>query len=211
MRTRSSLLLIAPAILIIGIFMLIPMFIALAYSFMTANAYGGVEMPATFDAYIQFLYQRDFDDSLIFVPDYIFIILRSIYLAVATTITCLVLGLPEVRLGILPGFGGTLRLPRTIGVTAALPLALTGRNVRARQALSLGLVDRLVAPELLERAAIAVAAGDAPRRRRRPFGKTIADAVLGRTIPGRFVLARLTRGARPQTGAGSLAPVQSHG
>ena len=94
MRTRSSLLLIAPAILIIGIFMLIPMFIALAYSFMTANAYGGVEMPATFDAYIQFLYQRDFDDSLIFVPDYIFIILRSIYLAVATTITCLVLGLP---------------------------------------------------------------------------------------------------------------------
>jgi 3-hydroxyacyl-CoA dehydrogenase/enoyl-CoA hydratase/3-hydroxybutyryl-CoA epimerase len=112
---------------------------------------------------------------------------------VAADDASLVLGLPEVRLGVLPGFGGTLRLPRTIGVTAALPLALTGRNVRARQALSLGLVDRLVAPELLERTAIAVAAGDAPRRKKRPFGKAVADAVLGRTIPGRFALARLTR------------------
>src|SRR5215475_3007585 len=94
MGRRSTLLLIAPAVLTIGIFMLIPMFIALAYSFMTANPYGGVLLPFTFDAYIQFLYQRDFDDSLVFVPDYIFIILRSIYLAVATTITCLILGLP---------------------------------------------------------------------------------------------------------------------
>ncbi|HVI89565.1 MAG TPA: ABC transporter permease [Dongiaceae bacterium] len=94
MRLKGSFLLISPAILTIGIFMMIPMCIALVYSFMTANPYGGVEWPTTFDAYVQFFYQRDFDDSLVFAPDYIFIILRSIYLAVATTAVCLVLGLP---------------------------------------------------------------------------------------------------------------------
>jgi spermidine/putrescine transport system permease protein len=94
MGRRSALLLVAPAVLVIGVFMLIPMFIALGYSFMTANPYGGVQAPMTFDAYIQFLYQRDFDDRMVFAPDYIFIILRSIYLAVATTVICLVLGLP---------------------------------------------------------------------------------------------------------------------
>ena len=85
---------LAPAVLVIGVFMLIPMFIALAYSFMTADPYGGVQAPFTFDAYIQFLYQRDFDDSLIFASDYILIIARSIYLAVSTTVICLALGLP---------------------------------------------------------------------------------------------------------------------
>jgi len=94
MRRQSTWLLVAPAVLVIGVFMLIPMFIALAYSFMTADPYGGVQPPMTFDAYIQFLYQRDFDDSLVFASDYILIIARSIYLAVATTGICLVLGLP---------------------------------------------------------------------------------------------------------------------
>ncbi|MET1027115.1 MAG: ABC transporter permease, partial [Dongiaceae bacterium] len=94
MPLKRTLILIAPSALIIGVFMLIPMFIAVAYSFMTANPYGGVTPPATLDAYIQFLYQRDFDDSLVFSTDYIFIILRSVYLAVATTVICLVLGLP---------------------------------------------------------------------------------------------------------------------
>ena len=94
MGAKRTLFLIAPAVLVIGIFMLIPMFIAMGYSFMTANPYGGVNLPLTFDAYVQFLFQRDFDDTLVFAPDYIFIILRSIYLAVATTLICLVLGLP---------------------------------------------------------------------------------------------------------------------
>ncbi len=94
MGAKRTLFLIAPAVLVIGIFMLIPMFIAMGYSFMTANPYGGVNLPLTVDAYIQFLYQRDFDDTLVFAPDYIFIILRSIYLAVATTLICLALGLP---------------------------------------------------------------------------------------------------------------------
>jgi 3-hydroxyacyl-CoA dehydrogenase/enoyl-CoA hydratase/3-hydroxybutyryl-CoA epimerase len=59
------------------------------------------------------------------------------------------LGLPEVQLGLHPGFGGTVRTVRLIGVRAAMELMLTGRPVRAQQALKLGLLDRLVpAPEL---------------------------------------------------------------
>jgi spermidine/putrescine transport system permease protein len=94
MTRKSSFALIAPAFLVIGIFMVLPLLIAVAYSFMTANPYGGVTMPLTFDAYIQFLFQRDFDDSLFFSWSYIIIIARSIYLALATTFLCLVLGFP---------------------------------------------------------------------------------------------------------------------
>ncbi len=55
------------------------------------------------------------------------------------------LGLPEVQLGIHPGFGGTVRSVRLLGVRAAMALMLTGRSVRADRALKTGLVDRLVA------------------------------------------------------------------
>lgn len=53
------------------------------------------------------------------------------------------LGLPEVLLGLLPGAGGTQRLPRLIGARAALELMLSGRHLNAREALDLGVVDRL--------------------------------------------------------------------
>ena len=56
----------------------------------------------------------------------------------------LTLGLPEVQLGIHPGFGGTVRSVRLLGVRAAMSLMLTGRSVRADRALKIGLVDRLV-------------------------------------------------------------------
>ncbi|MFL9929671.1 3-hydroxyacyl-CoA dehydrogenase NAD-binding domain-containing protein [Paraburkholderia sp. RL18-103-BIB-C] len=53
------------------------------------------------------------------------------------------LGLPEVQLGLLPGAGGTQRTPRLIGAAAALDLILSGRHAGAKEALALGLVDRL--------------------------------------------------------------------
>ena len=59
------------------------------------------------------------------------------------------IGLPEVMLGIHPGWGGTARLPRLIGAPQALPLMLTGRAVGANEAKSLGLVDALTSYELL--------------------------------------------------------------
>ncbi|HEY9131522.1 MAG TPA: 3-hydroxyacyl-CoA dehydrogenase NAD-binding domain-containing protein [Dyella sp.] len=63
------------------------------------------------------------------------------------------IGLPEVMLGIHPGWGGTARLPRLIGATEALPIMLTGRPLSAKRALALGVVDRLAPPaELLAEA-----------------------------------------------------------
>lgn len=67
------------------------------------------------------------------------------------------LGLPEIKLGIIPGAGGTQRLPRLIGAAAAFPLMLSGEPVSAESAAALGLVDKIVIGDLVE-AAVAFAA-----------------------------------------------------
>jgi 3-hydroxyacyl-CoA dehydrogenase / enoyl-CoA hydratase / 3-hydroxybutyryl-CoA epimerase len=54
------------------------------------------------------------------------------------------LGLPEVKLGLLPGSGGTQRLPRLVGIPRALDMMLTGKQIRAPQARRMGLVDDVV-------------------------------------------------------------------
>ena len=66
------------------------------------------------------------------------------------------LGQPEVKLGIVPGYGGTQRLPRLIGRGAALRLLLTGEMINAAEALRLGLVDQVVAPDALLETATAL-------------------------------------------------------
>lgn len=63
-------------------------------------------------------------------------------------------GLPEVKLGLIPGYGGTQRLPRLVGVGRALELVMTGRTVTADEALSVGLVNRIVEPPGLDAAKI---------------------------------------------------------
>jgi 3-hydroxyacyl-CoA dehydrogenase/enoyl-CoA hydratase/3-hydroxybutyryl-CoA epimerase len=65
-----------------------------------------------------------------------------------------VLALPEVQLGLLPGAGGTQRLPRLIGLQRALDMILTSRNVRAKKAYQMGLVDELVHPAILREVAL---------------------------------------------------------
>lgn len=64
------------------------------------------------------------------------------------------MGQPEVKLGLVPGYGGTQRLPRLVGPSAALRLLLTGEMIAAAEALRIGLVDEVVpAGELMERGA----------------------------------------------------------
>jgi enoyl-CoA hydratase len=67
-------------------------------------------------------------------------------------------GQPEIKLGIIPGAGGTQRLPRAIGKSKAMDLVLTGRMMDAQEAERAGLVARIVAPDKLVDEAIAVAA-----------------------------------------------------
>jgi len=77
------------------------------------------------------------------------------------------LGLPEIKLGIIPGAGGTQRLPRLIGATKAFPMMLSGEPVVAEKAAELGLVDKVEAGELVEAAAalaLALAGEGAPPR-----------------------------------------------
>jgi 3-hydroxyacyl-CoA dehydrogenase len=66
-------------------------------------------------------------------------------------------GLPEVNIGLLPGAGGTQRLPRIVGVEKALEMVTSGVHVRAQDALAMGLVDELVPEEALRAGAIAFA------------------------------------------------------
>ncbi len=67
------------------------------------------------------------------------------------------LGLPEVKLGILPGAGGTQRLPRVVGVEAALPMIVKGDPIPAAAAERIGLVDKLVADDQLAESGVAFA------------------------------------------------------
>ena len=104
-----------------------------------------------------------------------------------------VLGLPEVKLGLLPGSGGTQRLPRLIGLKSALDAILTGKNIYARKAKRLGLVDMLVPLEGLSESAIAFAQQcvekKAPKRPPRPFFERLLEA----TPPGRALMLTMAK------------------
>ncbi len=115
------------------------------------------------------------------------------------------IGLPEVRLGILPGFGGTTRLPRLVGLAAALPIILTGSPVDARKAQRVGLVDEAVPPSVLLERAVALAHG-APRRPRRR--QPLVARLIDRTYPGqRVALARARNQVLAETRGHYPAPL----
>ena len=69
-------------------------------------------------------------------------------------------GQPEIKIGIMPGAGGTQRLTRALGKARAMELILTGRNLSAREAYERGLVSQIVAREETLPAALALASGD---------------------------------------------------
>ncbi|MEO5800571.1 MAG: enoyl-CoA hydratase-related protein, partial [Gemmatimonadales bacterium] len=98
------------------------------------------------------------------------------------------LGLPETQLGLIPGAGGSNRLPRLIGVRAAFDIILAGKSERAKKAFQIGLVDELVPEAILLDTAIAaaerLARGWKPSRK----GRGIGGAVLDGTPLGRLVV-----------------------
>ena len=107
-----------------------------------------------------------------------------------------VLALPEVNLGLIPGAGGTQRLPRVVGLRTALEMIGTGRNVRAKKAYQTGLVDELVHPAILRDIALArardIGAGRPPARRG-PTGSAAQRLLLEQNPIGRAVVFRQAR------------------
>jgi len=118
---------------------------------------------------------------------------------IATTHAKTVLAQPEIQIGIIPGAGGCNRLPRLVGLRAALDMILTGKNIRGDKALRMGLIDELVHPAILRAVAVAAArrlAIEGPPQRR-PRGNWLLD----RTGPGRaFVLSQARRMALAKSG-----------
>ena len=110
------------------------------------------------------------------------------------------LGLPEVQLGIHPGFGGTVRSVRTLGVRPAMEMMLTGKPVRAEKALRLGLVDRLVPEAQLRSAArelLLAAPAPLPLDERCPPRRRRGSAPL-RGLVRRSLTGQVARRARPE-------------
>ncbi len=105
-----------------------------------------------------------------------------------------ILGLPEVQLGLIPGAGGTQRLPRRIGLTNALDMILTGKTVRGTKALKLGLIDELVHPSILRSVAIQRAheVGEGRRKSEKHSGG-VKGILLESNPAGRAIVLRKAR------------------
>lgn len=96
------------------------------------------------------------------------------------------LGLPEVKLGLLPGFGGTQNLPALVGVQGAMDMMLTGKDIRPAKAKKMGLVDLVVAPQSLESVSISTAEGLANGSipKSKPKAKSWLNWLIEDTSPG---------------------------
>jgi 3-hydroxyacyl-CoA dehydrogenase / enoyl-CoA hydratase / 3-hydroxybutyryl-CoA epimerase len=120
------------------------------------------------------------------------------------------LGLPEVQLGLIPGLGGTQRLPRLIGVPAALDLILTGRQVDARKAKRLGLVDDTCHPADLRAAAERWARGGGkakPPGGLAGWSRKATDLVSRSPLADRLVFDKARAGVKEKTGGHYPAPL----
>lgn len=131
-----------------------------------------------------------------------------------------VLALPEIQLGLIPGLGGTQRLPNQVGLRNALDMILTGKNIRAKKALQIGLVEELVHPGILRAVAIqrarelATGARAHPTRRRGVVDVLLEGNPIGRGIvlaQARRMSEKKARGNYPALGAAIDAIAAGYG
>lgn len=123
------------------------------------------------------------------------------------------IGLPETQLGILPGFGGCVRLPRVVGLQEALGIILPGKSVNAKKAQKMGLVDKVVHPGILQVEASKWAKEiiqDGAKKRRKHFKpkgavNVILDSFVGRGI----VFSKAKEGVMKQTKGHYPAPLKA--
>ncbi|HEY0788987.1 MAG TPA: 3-hydroxyacyl-CoA dehydrogenase NAD-binding domain-containing protein, partial [Thermoanaerobaculia bacterium] len=115
-----------------------------------------------------------------------------------------VIGLPEVKLGIFPAWTGTTRLPRVVGIPAALDLILTGKTLDGRRARKIGLVDDVTAPAVIVDAAKKIAR--AGRKRGFDTGRTKAW-VEGNPLARKFIFSKARGRVMKQTGGHYPAPL----
>jgi len=103
-----------------------------------------------------------------------------------------ILAFPEVTLGILPGWGGTTRLPRLIGLQRAMDMILTGKRLNAKRALRAGLVDKIIAAEWVQEKAMEfakeVVSGKSQKYTKRRKPKGAANAIIEKTPFGRKIM-----------------------
>jgi 3-hydroxyacyl-CoA dehydrogenase/enoyl-CoA hydratase/3-hydroxybutyryl-CoA epimerase len=117
-----------------------------------------------------------------------------------------VLALPETQLGLIPGLGGTQRLPRHVGLPQALDMILGAKNIRAKKAVQMGLAEELVHPSILRNVAVqrarelATGARSQPARRRGFVDVLLEGNPLGRKFVfsrARATIAKKARGNYP--------------
>ncbi len=106
------------------------------------------------------------------------------------------IGLPEIKLGIYPGWGGSVRAPRLIGAPAAMDLMLTGRSLSASAAKAMGLVDRVVEPAVLLDEAIKLAQRGTKRPFKQRFLAWATNTGLARAILAPQMAKQVARKAR---------------
>ena len=117
------------------------------------------------------------------------------------------LGLPEVQLGLLPGSGGTQRLPKLAGIQQAIKMMLTGASVRAKQAKKYGIVDEVVPRSVLVEVASQFATRSKPSRKVEPKG--LVNKFLEGTGPGRnIVFKKASEQTQAKTRGNYPAPQQ---
>ncbi|PKO48085.1 MAG: crotonase [Betaproteobacteria bacterium HGW-Betaproteobacteria-4] len=106
------------------------------------------------------------------------------------------MGLPEVMLGIFPGWGGMLRLPKRVGPAAALDMMLTGKTIDARRAKKMGLADDCVPPRVMEMAARQLLLSGQPRRPL-PFMQRLLGGPL-KAVVANGARKQVAKKARPE-------------